>query len=223
MYSGYLIYKRLLRGRRIGSVRIIQKYRATKKYVDLSLSGILVNCCWNGHFSLVRECIAMGADPLLYPILHNTCSRGYLNIAKYLIHIGCALDTKSRLADMEIMVASSYGHLHIVNFLVKIGCNPIDTWSILYASQNGHLSVVKYLYKLGCDPTMEFNFAIRQASYNGHLPVVKYLYKKGCDPFGCNEEAIIIANKKSHKDVVDFLLSLRPADAIHMSNLKNNR
>lgn len=236
MYNfGYLIYRKLLSGKKPG-LREIQRYRAKLTWTHC-LHAVFQGSCGIDDLSLVKRCIDLGACPSKYDygVLWWACKKGSLRVFKYLLSLGyyppnshviLEASEAGHLAIVKLLVklgydptylenapiirASMNGHLSVVKYLWNIGCNPKDGqfwgWNIIeWASSNGHLSVVKFLVQVGYD-AIEMSFGL--ACCGGHLHVVRFLYKIGCDPTGNNNEAMRVACYFGNLSIVKYLVKI---------------
>lgn len=219
--SAYVIWKRLISGKKAGLGTIRQKiyyydYDLLSTVVSLgNLSHViylinqgydpiaddaLYSACVSGRLHVAKWLYSKNPDLITDPdIFIQTCETGHLRVAKWLYKIGCDPTINENEA---IHCASAYGHLNTVKWLYKIGCDPyID--SMLRACENGHLHIAQWLYSIGCNHLPEY--IIRRACVNGYLEVAKWLYSIGCCPDNC---AIRNACANGHLEVAKWLYSI---------------
>lgn len=133
--------------------------------------------CTRGHLNIVKYLVSKGLDiTTRYNIcLTNACANGHLEVVKYLL---TQVNDLHLFADRAIIQACRNGHLNIVKFLMSLGSRDCGK-AVFVAATNGQFEVFKYLTSISEDARVEIrkksNNIIAVASARGHTKVVNYI------------------------------------------------
>lgn len=129
--------------------------------------------------------IATDVDSFGSSPVHKAAQNGHLEVIKWLIQRGAAVDAIYGDDWTPLFHAAYYGHLEVVEWLIEHGAATAvdqkgrDGWTLLTAAAfDGHLEVVKFLVERGADLDDRSAggwSALDWAAWKGHLEVVKYL------------------------------------------------
>jgi hypothetical protein len=176
---------------------------------------------------LVRQGFAVGdlrGTEFKHPMAW-ACSRGELNVCKWLYNNGAAADiTKANNNGCTPMwIACYHGHLDVCKWLHQAGAaaditkaTNTGTTPMYIACQEGHLPVCKWLHHAGAaaDITKAANDGFTPmfiACQEGHLPVCKWLFEAGAaaDITKANNNGttpMSVACNDGHLDVCKWLV-----------------
>ena len=163
--------------------------------------------------------------------LHAACSKGHLEIVKFLIEEkGCnhtqVYQEEESLPISPLHVACGYGHLDIVRYLVDeqsvdlAGANSDNVTPLHAACAMGHLEIVKFLIEeKGCNPAQTYLTKegieispLHSACETGHVDIVRYLVdEQSVDPNSDNSTGtsftpLHMACSEGQLEVVKFLI-----------------
>ncbi len=134
-----------------------------KDYSELNA----VKACQYGILDRLKELIETNQTDPHKPdgenvyLLHWAAINNRLEIAKYLLSLGCAVDVVGgELESTPLNWAARSGHIQMVVYLMKNGANPltfdIEGFSTIHLSTMfGHSIVTSYLLAKGIDPDMK--------------------------------------------------------------------
>ncbi|EAY05670.1 hypothetical protein TVAG_216460 [Trichomonas vaginalis G3] len=154
----------------------------------------------------------------LYPIT-NACWGGNVDIIKYLLSIGCDVNSVDNDKKSCLLTAAANGNLDAVKLLISLGAdkNMKDKYgsnAIVLASINGHTEIIKYLHSIGFDVNSVDNEQIScmpNAASNGNLDAVKLLISLGADKNmkdKYDRNAIVLASINGHTEIIKYLHSI---------------
>ncbi|KAH9101094.1 hypothetical protein Ae201684P_007282 [Aphanomyces euteiches] len=154
----------------------------------------------------------IGPRYILRPIMAT--KNGHLDVVKYLLDKGAAVDIKESTGWTPLQMASASGRLDVVKYLLDKGAaldtkNPACPFHM--ACESGHLDVVKCLLDKGTaidEASHHGQTPLYLASKYGYLDVVKYLVEKGAavdtkDIDGWTP--LHMACENGHFDIVKYL------------------
>jgi ankyrin repeat protein len=150
--------------------------------------------------------------------MHFACSKGRLEIAKYLFDHGARIDGTNVSGLTPFDCACVSGQIDLCRWLFQsnqIDLNPPEGSTKLpplsYAALHGKQEIVEWLVNMGANHqarSAHGSTALMDAAHNGHLNIVKFLYRNGAslDSFDSEKvRAIHLAAAGGHLDLVQFL------------------
>ncbi|XP_067661916.1 putative ankyrin repeat protein RF_0381 [Haliotis asinina] len=184
-----------------GRLKVV-KYIISQNIVDINCRGLgkktaamFAAAC--GHKEVVELLFENGADLSLAcgtgsNILHSACSRGRLEVVKYILSQNI-VDINSRGGSKKTpaMTAAQYGHKEVVELLVENGadlslvcCRGINILHL--ACSKGHLEVVKYvisqnIVNINSRGGIQNMTPVMMAAKSGHEDVIEFLVSRGAD------------------------------------------
>jgi uncharacterized protein len=122
-----------------------------------------------------------------WTMLMTSARGGHLNIVKYLVEKGAALDVASFEDCTALDYAAGAGQPHVVKYLLNKGANIEGiggnyTTPLGWASFFGHRDIVEYLVEQGANINAKDRRGVTpviMATSNGHNGIADYLRSKG--------------------------------------------
>ncbi|XP_067652079.1 putative ankyrin repeat protein RF_0381 [Haliotis asinina] len=205
----------------------VVKYIISQNIVDINCRGlgkktaamIAAGC---GHKEVVELLVENGADLSLAcasgsNILHLACSRGRLEVVKYILSQNIVdINSRGLKKKTPVMNAAESGHKDVVELLVEKGANlslACDTGSNIlhFTCSKGRLEVVKYILSQNIldinSRGMMKKTPVMNAAESGHKEVVELLVENGADlslTYGTGSNILHLACSKGHLEVVKF-------------------
>jgi ankyrin repeat protein len=184
----------------------------------------------NGHLSMVKYLVSMGADINKHYIGENSfdyldfsalewaAEKGYFEIAKYLVENGANIH---KGGDNALLLSSENGHLQIVKCLIEAGSDIYadDEYNALdRAADNGHYEIVKYLVENGANK--DYGEVLKIAAESGHMDVVIYIMEHCNVPNTYINEALRTSAKYGKFEIVKYLVEI--GANIHVNRNESN-
>lgn len=145
-----------------------------------------------------------------YKLLHHACTKGKLEMVKYLISL------KVPTSDDAIDGAIMEGHIDVVKYLLSVGAEICECGEAEYDLEDyldhfcetGGLKMVKFLVSLGSDVHDGGDgHPIRMAGEHGHLEIVKYLISIGADVTVRDNWALRCSRENVKECLIDTVLT----------------
>ena len=140
--------------------------------------------------------------------LHMACDRGYVEIAKMLLDVGCDM-TDDDLGQSTLQLAHRKGHKDVQLLLIKRGACILPKHVYTYNKISGFLD--SEVVSAACDPDSEWfsDAAIRVAAIAGRIDLVKSLLNRDCDvnvADSLGHTALHYASRLGYDDTVRLLI-----------------
>ncbi|XP_067661991.1 ankyrin-3-like [Haliotis asinina] len=213
----------------------VVKYIIAQNTVDINYRGLrkktaAMIAAESGHKEVVELLVENGADlSLAYDtgsnILHSACSRGRLEVVKYILSQNIVdINCRGWMKKTPVMTAAECGHEDVVELLVENGADLSLACStsnnILHlACSKGYVEVLKYVLSQN---TVDINSRGRSkktpamiAAECGHEKVVELLMEKGANlSLTCDTGSNILhlACSKGRLEVLKYILSQNIVD-----------
>lgn len=162
-----------------------------------------------GYLDIMSCLIKQGADIHFNNdcILKRSCSKGRLNMVKYLFEItNFSQTTKNRSLNKAIYD----NHISIVKFLVENGAyiNSSQESFLFEVGRKGHTDIFKFLFEEQKYDINNNNLSLLMitCAKKGHFDMVKYLVEKGVDIHTHKDAAISYSSMHKHTQIVDYLI-----------------
>jgi hypothetical protein len=163
-----------------------------------------------------------GSTPLTF-----ASAKGHVEVVRWLVDQGAALDERHRCGYTALGLASSQGHTPVVRLLLERGADPAITihgarTPLVQASLRGHVATVRCLLDHPSAAATinqreyQGKTALHLAGRNGHAGVVRALLEKGADPTiadnnGTTPMAISrVCNRRACVELLEVRCSLLP-------------
>lgn len=119
------------------------------------------------------------------------CQQGHLELAKYLVSLGCNVKVRNRYGNDAFLCAATTGKVSIVDYLLNndfgVDINTVNTagnTALVEAAHHGHEDIVDLLLLKGCDvdvQTSSKDTAFLHACWKGFPSIAKKLIKHNCN------------------------------------------
>jgi ankyrin repeat protein len=183
-----------------------------------------------GNLEMFRFLVERGFDPRRPSAMIGACSRGNLDIVRYMFEHGAEYpdldpddpetDGASLLQKVLEIPPESPHKLDLAMLLIQHGASAresnVDGQSIMHlAAIAGREDIIRYLFdhhddlNLHMDIDHEGHSALHLAAMHGHTTIVQLLVDRGSDIFAQSESgmsALDLAVLKEREDVIDYLL-----------------
>ena len=114
-----------------GVEKSIPEYALAKNQQETQANVDLFNAAEKGNLKSVKAAVANGATPLFFyhpedqkNSLHVASQGGHLEVVKYLVSVGAAIDVESGMdQSSSLVLAAQEGHLNVLSFLISAGAD----------------------------------------------------------------------------------------------------
>jgi ankyrin repeat protein len=187
-------------------------------------TSVFLETCSNGsldqvkHFIQVQKIDVNSLNGNKSSGMHFACSKGRLEIAKYLFDHGAVIDGVNVAGLTPFDCACISGHIALCRWLFQsnqISLNPPEGSNRLpplsYAAVHGRQEIVEWLVNMGANYQAKSSLgstALMEAAHNGHLNIVKFLHRHGSSLDSFDHEKvrpIHLACAAGHYELVQFL------------------
>lgn len=227
--AGYAALHKAVFSRRFDEVKLLIDKGARVDVEDKHKLTPLFYAVMNNDEKMIKFLVEIGNANVNLGKYNNplgiAISRGYMELAEYLIDKGADINRQDSIGRTFLHKAAEDGNLAAVKFLVEKGVrlDVLDEWNHtpLHVAANikvnkGHIEVVDYLVKNGADINLTHNYTpIHLAITRGNLDMVKCLIDNGADLYikrACDGTPLTYAKQQGQVEIVNYMDSV-------MSNL----
>lgn len=231
--AGYAALHKAVFSRRFDEVKLLIDKGARVDVEDKHKLTPLFYAVMNNDEKMIKFLVEIGNANVNLGKYNNplgiAISRGYMELAEYLIDKGADINRQDSIGRTFLHKAAEDGNLAAVKFLVEKGArlDVLDEWNHtpLHVAANikvnkGHIEVVDYLVKNGADINLTHNYTpIHLAITRGNLDMVKCLIDNGADLYikrACDGTPLTYAKQQGQVEIVNYMDSV-------MSNLSLNK
>lgn len=195
-YDGRKIVNNMLEGKEFGlqdkQLESDITFHIGKQEAELALR--VNSAAYHGDLYQLKGFVRAGADPNRTDYddrspLHLAASRGFEDIARFLIHEGVDINIKDKFGNTPLLEAIKNGHDHIASLLVKEGAELSidDAGSFLCSTVlKGDSDLLRRTLSNGIDPNSkdyDHRTPLHVAASEGHYIMVKMLLEAGASVF----------------------------------------
>ncbi len=137
-----------------------------------------IRYCANGNLIKAQEIYLLGGADINKAFV-ECCSRGHLEVAKWLHELGANID----LDDYTFIDSCSHGYIELAKWLYSIGYTEDNAYAFMQSCAYGKITVAKWLYEFGgIDIHAQNDCVFMHSCLNDHIEVAQWLQTL-CDDY----------------------------------------